>query len=99
MYLEGSGCHSRRLDGLPIDDGKERGVHGLAQRGVEAIVRTPLWCVADRVPRAAQAKHSVKPSPDTSHTSGLQHADLLCSCSECVMHCQSMQSASSLNFI
>ena len=29
--LEGSGRHCRRLDGLPIDDGKKRGVHGLTQ--------------------------------------------------------------------
>ena len=31
IYLEGSGRHCRRLDGLPIDDRKKRGVHGLTQ--------------------------------------------------------------------
>ena len=56
MNLEGSGRHCRRLDGLPIDDRKERGVHGLAQRGVEAVVRTSLRRVADCVSRAAYAQ-------------------------------------------
>ena len=51
--LEGSGGRCRRLDGLAVDDGQQRGVHGLPQGGVEAVVRAPLRRVADGVPRTA----------------------------------------------
>lgn len=53
-YLERAGCFSGRLDGLAVDDGQQRGVHGLPQRGVEAVVRAALRSVADRVPGTAQ---------------------------------------------
>ncbi len=51
--LEGSWGLCGRLDGLAIDDGQQRGVHGLPQGGVEAVVGAPLRRVADGVPRTA----------------------------------------------